>query len=168
MVSADSVYDELLTQLSAAGAVIKSLKRALPRDCPAAGLAVLVTLQRSGELRPGALAELFDVDQSVISRHIAELEQRGLAARTPNPRDGRSWYLRLTPAGEQATEDAMVRLREIAAETLEDWTDEEIAELSGLLGRLRTSFDARSERGRRAAQNDGALAPQRPPARLRE
>jgi DNA-binding MarR family transcriptional regulator len=135
--------DELLTQLSATAAMFKSVRRELPRDCPAAGLAVLVTLRRHGELRLGALAELFDVDQSVISRHIADLQQRGLAARTRNPRDGRSWYVRPTPDGEQVIEEAMVRLRGVMAETLEDWTDEEIAELSGLLARLRMSFDAR-------------------------
>lgn len=147
----DSDYDELLTQLSAVGAVIKSFKRAVPRDCHAAGLAVLDTLRRRGELRPGTLAEHFDVDQSVISRQTAELEQRGLAVRTPNPEDGRSWYLRLTPAGEQAIEEARVRLREVMAETLADWTDEEIAALSGLLARLRTSFDAQKARGASAA-----------------
>jgi DNA-binding MarR family transcriptional regulator len=141
-------YDELLTQLSAMGAVVRSFKRELPGDTPAACLGVLVALQRCGDLRLGALAEQFGVDQSVISRHTAELEQRGLATRTPNPRDGRSWYLRLTPAGEQAIDEARVRLREVLAETLEDWTDEEVTELSGLLARLRTSFDTR--RGRAA------------------
>jgi DNA-binding MarR family transcriptional regulator len=142
----DPAYDELLTQLSAIGTVVRSFKRELPGDCPAAGLAILTVLQRRGEMRPGALADLTDVDQSVISRHTADLEQRGLVARTPNPEDGRSWYLRLTPAGEQTIEDARVRLRGVMAETLEDWTDEEIAELSGLLARLRTSFDTRRAR----------------------
>jgi DNA-binding MarR family transcriptional regulator len=140
-----SAYEELLSQLGATGTVIKSVRRALPRDCPAAGLAVLVALRRHGELRCGALAELFNVDQSVVSRHVADLEQRGLVARVPNPRDGRSWYARPTPDGERAIERSLDRLHDVMAEALADCTDEEVAELSGLLVRLRTSFDARRD-----------------------
>lgn len=142
MVSDDSC-GELLVELSGANAVIRKVKRVLPRGAPGAGLTVLRMLCQCGELRIGELSELFEIDQSVISRHIADLEERGWVERTPNPRDRRSWYVRLTPDGERAIEESLGRARTVLAEALHDWTDEEIAELTRLLARLRTSFDAR-------------------------
>ncbi|WP_424528776.1 MarR family winged helix-turn-helix transcriptional regulator [Sphaerisporangium viridialbum] len=142
MASEDSC-GELLVRLSDMGAVMKAVKRDLPFAGSRAGLALLVALSRCGEVRMGELAEMFEVDQSVISRHVADLQERGWIERIPNPRDGRSWYVRLTPDGRQVTEELLDHVRHLLADTLGDWTDEEIAELAGLLARLRTSFDAR-------------------------
>ncbi|MCW2898509.1 MAG: MarR family transcriptional regulator [Streptosporangiaceae bacterium] len=139
----DDSCGELLVQLNRAGAIIKKVKRELPRGGPGAGLMVLRTLCSCGEVRIGELAELFEVDQSVISRHIADLEERGFVERTQNPRDRRSWYVRLTSDGERAAEESFQLARHVLAETLHDWTEEEIAELTRLLARLRTSFDTR-------------------------
>jgi DNA-binding MarR family transcriptional regulator len=139
----DDSCGELLVQLSSAGVIIKKVKRELPRGGPGAGLTVLRTLCQCGEVRIGALAELFEVDQSVISRHIADLEERGWVERTQNPQDRRSWYVRLTPDGERAAEEAFDLARNVLAKTLHDWTDEDITELTRLLGKLRKSFDAR-------------------------
>src|ERR1700754_2963848 len=86
---------ELLVQLGGASVVIKKIKRELPRGGPGAGLAILRTLSQCGAMRVSELSELFDMDQSVISRHVADLEERGWIERTPNPRDRRSRYLRL-------------------------------------------------------------------------
>jgi DNA-binding MarR family transcriptional regulator len=134
---------ELLVQLGGASVVIRRIKRELPRGGPGAGLTVLRTLSECGKTRVSELAELFGTDQSVVSRHVADLEERGWVERTPNPRDRRSWHLRLTPEGEHAAEEAFALARGVLAETLHDWTGEEIAELTRLLARLRTSFDTR-------------------------
>ncbi|MEV6985314.1 MarR family winged helix-turn-helix transcriptional regulator [Sphaerisporangium sp. NPDC051017] len=140
---------ELLARLSDMGAVIKAIKRDLPFTGPHAGLALLATLHRCGEQRIGDLAGLFEVDLSVMSRHVADLRDRGWIERVPNPHDGRSWYVRLTPDGTRVAEDNLARVRRLLAETLEDWTDDEVAELSVLIGRLRSSFDAHRARATR-------------------
>ncbi|MBC6464627.1 MarR family winged helix-turn-helix transcriptional regulator [Actinomadura alba] len=143
MISNDDGCGELLVQLSATSMVIKRIKGELPPGSPGAGLSVMRTLSQCGEMRVSELSERFGTDQSVMSRHVADLEERGLVERTPNPHDRRSSYLRLTPDGEQAAEEAFALARGVLAETLHDWTGDEIAELTRLLARLRTSFDAR-------------------------
>jgi DNA-binding MarR family transcriptional regulator len=141
-VASEDSCRELLVRLSDLNAVIKTVRRDLPPSAPRAGLSLLMAVRRHGELCIGDLCGLLEVGPSVVSRHVADLEERGWVERVPNPRDGRSWYLRVTPEGERAVEESLTRAGHQLAVTLNDWTDEEIAELSGLLARLRTSFAA--------------------------
>ncbi len=132
---------ELVRQLSALGVVSRGLGRALPPDRPPAAMAVLTLLGRFGEMRMGRLAERLGVDLSVTSRHVAYLAHRGWIDRHPDPQDKRSRLLRLTPQGEQVLREASDRIAEALADSLRDWTDEEVAQLAGLMARLRASFD---------------------------
>ncbi|GII80152.1 MarR family transcriptional regulator [Sphaerisporangium rufum] len=161
--ASDAVGAELLVRLGEAGAVIKAMRRELPPGCPRSGVTLLAALDRRGDLRVGELAEILDVDQSVISRHVTELVVRGWVERMPNPRDGRSSYLRLTPQGRQVMRESTDRLGARLAAMLDDWTDEEIATLGRLLARLRTSFDAGRAPGDHAPRAPRAPAPPAPP-----
>lgn len=132
---------ELLARMGDLNLVIKTMRRELPPG-PRAGISLMMAMRRHGEVCIGDLSALLDVGPSVVSRHVADLEERGWLERVPNPRDRRSWYVRATPRGERALEGLLTRAGRALARTLDDWTDEEIAELSGLLARLRTSFAA--------------------------
>ncbi|MEU2285428.1 MarR family transcriptional regulator [Streptomyces sp. NPDC013178] len=144
-------YEELARQLSAVGAVKRDLGRILPADCSPGSAAVLTLLDRHGDLRMSALAELLAVDMSVTSRHAAHLAERGWIERSPDPADKRSRILRLTPEGEAMLLDLSRRSADLLAERLSDWTDAEVGQLIRLMTRLRASFgDCRS-------------APHRPP-----
>ncbi|WP_377272265.1 MarR family winged helix-turn-helix transcriptional regulator [Peterkaempfera sp. SMS 1(5)a] len=145
MISEDSC-GELLLQLSGIDSVIRCVKRELGPGSPRGGFALLATLHRCGELRVGDLAELFEIDMSVASRHLADLESRGWAERRPNPHDRRSWYARLTPEGERAAQERFAQARTLLGTALADWPDEDAAALTALLARLRTSFDTRRVR----------------------
>ena len=59
----------------------------------------MATVIGEGELRLSELAELRNVDQSVISRQIGDLETHGLVCRRPDPADRRASLVRLTPDG---------------------------------------------------------------------
>jgi DNA-binding MarR family transcriptional regulator len=142
VVASEDSCRELLARLGELKAVIRTVKRDMPRGGPRAGFVVLLALRRHGELRSGELCGLLDVAPSVVSRHVAELEEHGWIERLPNTGDGRSWYLRVTPAGEQAIEESLAQAGRHLTAILHDWSDEEIAELSGLLTRLHTSFAA--------------------------
>jgi DNA-binding MarR family transcriptional regulator len=133
-------YAELAEQLSVVSAVKRELGRVLPPDCPPATAAVLAILQRHGEMRMSKLAELLGVDMSVTSRHVAHVAERGWIDRTPDPLDGRSRLLRLTPEGERVLADNSVRYTDMLAAVLADWPDEDVAQLTELLARLRSSF----------------------------
>ncbi|MFD5035210.1 MarR family winged helix-turn-helix transcriptional regulator [Streptomyces sp. NPDC058220] len=140
MAAARSQYAELARQLSAVGVVKRGLARILPAECPAGSAAVLTLLERHGEMRMSRLAELLAVDMSVTSRHVAHTAERGWIERSPDPADKRSRILRLTPTGQDLLDELVRRTTEMFARTLDDWTDDEVGQLSTMLERLRGSF----------------------------
>ncbi|MBO4256307.1 MarR family winged helix-turn-helix transcriptional regulator [Streptomyces griseorubiginosus] len=134
-------YEELLRQFSAFGAVKREIGRIMPSDCPSGSAAVLTLLGRFGDMRMSKLADLLAVDMSVTSRHVAHLAERGWIDRSPDPADKRSRIVHLTPAGLARLEALSERTTQLLAERLADWSDEEVAQLTGLMARLRASFD---------------------------
>lgn len=98
--AADIAVDEL-------GAAVTSLVRAwrcagrrlAERSPSLLNVAEMARLLGAGERRLGELAELRGVDQSVISRQVAELEQHRLVSRRPDPTDRRASLVRLTEEG---------------------------------------------------------------------
>lgn len=142
-----SQYEELARQISAMGAVKRGIARLLPAECPSGSAAVLALLDRYGEMRMSRLAELLAVDMSVTSRHVAHVAGRGWIERSPDPDDGRSRILRLTPAGEAQLDDLGRRTTDLFAHYLEDWSDDDVGRLNALLARLRKSVgDCRTAR----------------------
>ncbi|MFD3512581.1 MarR family transcriptional regulator [Streptomyces sp. NPDC058657] len=154
--AAQSQYEELARQLSAFGAVKRGLARILPLECPPPSAAVLTLLDRQGEMRLSRLAELMAIDMSVTSRHVAHVAERGWIDRSPDPGDKRSRILRLTPAGKSVLDELSRHTTEFLADTLGDWSDDEVGQLNAMLARLRSSFgDCRS----RAPAPFGCTAP---------
>jgi DNA-binding MarR family transcriptional regulator len=133
-------YEELARRLNAIGAIKRGLGRMLPHDCPGGSAAVLLILDRDGEMRMSRLAELLAVDMSVTSRHVAHVADRGWIDRSPDPADKRSRILRLTPVGRNKLAELNESAVEALAHYLADWSDEEVDQLNALLARLRESF----------------------------
>jgi DNA-binding MarR family transcriptional regulator len=72
----------------------------LPKGMSAAQFAVLERLARLGEGQtPVSVAQAFGWPKTSMSHTLAVLESRGLLRLEPNPRDGRSKCLWLTPKG---------------------------------------------------------------------
>ncbi|MBO8202228.1 MarR family winged helix-turn-helix transcriptional regulator [Streptomyces smyrnaeus] len=143
-----SQYEELARQISAIGAVKREMARGLPAECPPASAAVLMLLDKHGEMRTSRLAELMAIDMSVTSRHVTHVADRGWIERRPDPQDGRSRLLRISPSGERFLADLSTHTIEVLAAHLHDWSDEDVAQLNTLLSRLRTSFgDCRARGG---------------------
>jgi DNA-binding MarR family transcriptional regulator len=59
-------------------------------------------LRRFGPVTPSQVARWTAMRPTTVSTLVARLQQRGHVEQTPNPEDGRSRLLALTPAGEQA------------------------------------------------------------------
>jgi len=133
-------FEELARQLIAFGAVKREMERILPPDCPGGSTTVLGLLGRYGEMRMTHLSELLAVDMSVTSRHVAHLVERGWIERGADPADKRSRILRLTPAGRQKLRDLSRRSVELLAHRLDDWSEADVDQLTGLLARLREGF----------------------------
>lgn len=164
--AAQAQYEELIRQFSAFGAVKRELGRILPSDCPSGSAAVLTLLGRYGDMRMSKLAELLAVDMSVTSRHVAHVAERGWIERSPDPADKRSRIVRLTPEGHRKLDAMSEATTRLLSERLGDWSDEEVAQLTRLMQRLRASFDdcRPAPRLPAAPGERGTPPPVRPPA----
>jgi DNA-binding MarR family transcriptional regulator len=65
-------------------------------------LSALSTILRKGPLRPGDLARIETIGAPSVTRLIADLQDRGLVERRPDPDDGRSCLVSATAVGEAA------------------------------------------------------------------
>jgi DNA-binding MarR family transcriptional regulator len=107
----------------------------------APGRALLLQLARSGSMRPADLAKSMNLDQSTVSRHVAQLCETGLVERAADPSDGRASVLRITDAGwQQAHAFIRGRISDIAS-ILDTWPAEDRSALGRLLGAFTAAFD---------------------------
>jgi len=78
---------------------------------------------------PGELAELLDTTPPMMSGLIADLEERGLIARRPDPDDRRRVRLELTEAGAETTERIAEFWVEAGRTQLQDLGDDDLRHL---------------------------------------
>ena len=102
----------------------------------AAALVLLYHRVRRGPLRQGALAELVHADPSTVSRHVTSLVERGLVTRVADETDGRASRLVVTEAGREQLEELRRRREDHLASTTAAWSEEDLAQLTTLFGRL--------------------------------
>lgn len=131
---------EVEEQLSVLARRIRASIRQIATDIDPAltpfGLKILRVLARSGPKHSSSVAELLEVDRSIVSRHAKQLEELGLIALRPDPADGRCRFL-------EATETALVQMDEHGATNdsilhthLEGWSNEDLLQFAGYLNRL--------------------------------
>ena len=75
--------------------------------------AVLSAIGVMRSVSPTELATLLRVPPTSISRHVARMVEAGLAVRSPNPADRRSYLLELTEAGRAVIATVVPRFREL-------------------------------------------------------
>ncbi|MDT0451988.1 MarR family winged helix-turn-helix transcriptional regulator [Streptomyces hesseae] len=162
--AAQEQYEELARQLSAIGAVKRGLSRVLPPDCSPATAIMLTLLKQHGEMRMSRLGELLSIDASVTSRHVAYAAERGWLERQPDPLDKRSRLLSLTASGQELLDEVSARYTDALAHALQDWSDDDVGHLIGLMTRLRDSFgDCRSRQYHHSGGPSGAESTTRTP-----
>jgi len=99
-------------------------------------LSALSTIVRTGPLRPGDVARIEVVAAPSITRAIADLEGRGLITRSPDPADGRSFFVEATAAGADAVLRARSERAERVAALLVGLTGEELELIAAALDPL--------------------------------
>jgi DNA-binding MarR family transcriptional regulator len=105
-----------------------------------AGYLAMRVLDSTGPVSTNALARALGLDASTVTRQVAALERAGLVARRPDPADGRSSSITLTPEGRRSMcEVEQERRRRIEA-LVRDWDDAEQAGLAAALTRLNSSL----------------------------
>ena len=110
-------------------------------ELPAEDYPFYVTMGAGGPWTPTGLAEWLLMPLSTVIFRVKRLEQRGHAARVPNPDDGRSFLIRLTPKGKRLLERARPAFRDYAEAVEGRLGQKRVAELRTALVELRQAID---------------------------
>lgn len=98
---------------------------------------LVLSWARGHRLRRVDVADLVLLSQSGVTRLLEGLEREGLVERTPSGSDGRVTYAQLTDSGlERLREAARTHVADIRSGFTDHFSDEELATLAELLGRL--------------------------------
>jgi len=99
----------------------------------------LVTIELHGPLTPSELAEIERVKRPTATRILRGLEEAGLVARTPDPKDGRSALISLSGEGRERLRRLRQRKNAYLARRMRDLDSDEVETLeraAGILERL--------------------------------
>lgn len=89
------------------------------------------------------VANALGLDQSTLSRLLAEAETEGLVERSPHPDDRRRVVVSLTPTGVMAVEGAARARTCLLGYLVDSFSDDDLRTLAGLMDRLAASVDQR-------------------------
>lgn len=96
---------------------------------------LLTYLVHHGPCTQKTLADYFEIDPAAVCRMLDALERNGLIVRSAAKRDRRSGLIELTDAGRAAQSAWEVRCKDLEAQMLRGFTDEERAQFSQFLSR---------------------------------
>lgn len=135
---------------------------------------VLAALRRAGPpfcLSPTDLYNSLLISSGAMTNRLDRLTAAGLVERVPDPTDGRSILVALTPKGRRVIDEAVAAHTENEHRLLSSLTGKEKASLASLLRRLLLEFEdhspTRPSRGSAPARAQGPIGPSspRPPGR---
>jgi DNA-binding MarR family transcriptional regulator len=98
---------------------------------------VMAVLGDMGEMTQRELTAFTIMDKVAVNRACKELEERGLASRQPNTRDGRSHLLALTDEGRRMHGEIMPLALEMERRLFANFGTDEIETFRALLQRIK-------------------------------
>ncbi|WP_342120855.1 MarR family winged helix-turn-helix transcriptional regulator [Pseudoduganella sp. OTU4001] len=108
---------------------------------------LMAQLERHPEgLRMGELSKRMMVTGGNVTGITDQLEQEKLVVRVPDPKDGRAFSVKLTPAGRKAFAQMAEVHESWVAELLQDITQEDKGQLIDLLSQMKGHLYAREEK----------------------
>lgn len=131
-----------------------------PAGLSADEYAVFSMLRATGGTTPTELARWMAAPPTTVSAYVKRLTARGLVTRAPNPDDGRSALLRLTPAGLRTHDAARQRFAPVRGDVVARLAGDHLAVADALMT-LRTVVD-----GLRAAPSRGQVDAGGAPGRI--
>src|SRR3954447_13291577 len=134
------------------------IEAALARvDLPPEDYPFYVIVGAEGPWMATRLAERLLMPLSTVLFRVRRLERRGHAERVPNPDDGRSFLVRLTPEGRRLLDEARPVFRDYAEAVEARLGREQVTVLSEALAALREAIDDELEERTSAAPADRAM-----------
>jgi DNA-binding MarR family transcriptional regulator len=127
----EDAYETAATLRTSLGTLMRKLKHVQPGDeLSMPETSTLSRLDRNGPATSSDLARLDKISPQSMGATIAELERRGLVARSRDPEDGRRVVLSVTEQGRQVIRDRRGARTELIAQALADgFTEAERAQL---------------------------------------
>lgn len=141
MNSAGEAIEQQLTVLLRRGYRLHQSTRDGDAGLDRAAYGTMCKLADDGPQRLAALAHAFALDPSTVTRQVKVLEAAGLAARQPDPMDGRGVVLDLTARGRELLERARRYRQDRLHKALADWSDGDLNTLGRLLKEFNASMD---------------------------
>ena len=131
-----SVEEQLRLLFVRVRAVWKEAAAAVHPDLQPVGYKILSSIVHRGRMHAGALADALEIDKSVVSRQVKQLEALGLAQSVADPNDGRARFIEATPAAMESIGLRGSRMQRQLYAQLRTWSGDDVDELARLLGRL--------------------------------
>jgi DNA-binding MarR family transcriptional regulator len=104
-------------------------------------MTILLTLQMAGKpLRIGEIAQQMQVVGPHVTRHLPELERRGLVERVVDPDDQRARLIASTDQGTHVVEQYLGTVFGWMGDALKDWSPEDRKALIALVQRFAQDF----------------------------
>jgi DNA-binding MarR family transcriptional regulator len=110
-------------------------------DLPPEDYPFYVLIGAEGPWTPTGLAARLGMPLSTVIFRVKRLERRGHAERVPNPQDGRSFLIRLTPKGKRLLDRARPEFRDYAEAVERRLGRKRITALRTALVELRDAID---------------------------
>lgn len=116
--------------------LVRELERHLtPLGLTPAHMPVLMALEH-GEQPQKAIAEEASVKQETMTATLTRMERDGLVTRRPNPEDGRSMLVSLTPKAREKLPQVEQAAKAVNALVLEQFSEEERTHFMGMMSRV--------------------------------
>lgn len=131
-----AVEEQLRSLFVRVRAVWKEAAAAVHPDLQPVGYKILSAVVRRGPMHAGAIAESLEIDKSVVSRQVRQLEALGLATSAPDPSDGRARIIEPTPVAIERVGRRSSRMQQQLYAQLRTWPADDVGELARLLARL--------------------------------
>jgi DNA-binding MarR family transcriptional regulator len=142
----DEVLGTIETQVAMLMRLGEATRRAIGlrphRALDRAAYVILRHLEASGPQNVTVLADRLNLDGSTVTRQVTALEKNGLAARRPDPNDGRGTVIEPTTAGLRQVNDVARARRALYDRILADWTEPDRRQLAVTLERFNGSVEA--------------------------
>ncbi|WEK04263.1 MAG: MarR family transcriptional regulator [Candidatus Devosia phytovorans] len=127
----------------AARLLVRELDRQLaPLGLTPAHMPVLMALE-AGDMTQKAIAQQAAVEQATMTATLNRMERDGLVIRRPNPQDGRSMLVSLTPLARGKLPQVAQAAQTINALAMETLTEAERLQYRALLGKVIATLEAR-------------------------
>jgi DNA-binding MarR family transcriptional regulator len=132
-------------------AVVGKLARRLNSLARGAGLtpsqlSALGVIARHGPIRLSELAEIENMNPTMVSRVVGALDEAGLVRRKPDPDDRRAGLLEVTPAGRRTHDRLRAERGRALTDGLESLGQSDVAAVESALPALEALVDAMARR----------------------